>query len=44
MKQLYSILFFLLMIVPPAPAGTIALIIDDIGYNYSAGMKAARSR
>ncbi len=35
-------LFIVLLTISPLHAGTIALIIDDIGYNYSRGLQAAR--
>jgi len=41
-KQLYHIAVMFLLTASPVQAGKIALIIDDIGYSYAAGMKAAR--
>ncbi len=35
-------LFIVLLTISPLHAGTIALIIDDIGYNYSRGLQAAQ--
>lgn len=42
LKLFYRILIAFSVTVPSAQAGTIALIIDDIGYSYSAGIRAAR--